>query len=156
MREKMLAWYMKQEERGKTIFWLLTVFVFVFLCLCPLFFFYDIKGYSYPVGWVLGSLVAIFAYISFDYQSKALSPSSNAKSPLIAILFMGLRFVGYAASLVISAICTFKNDLFAGFSAFNFFTTMAALVAMPFLLLLIRLCSKGKKDKAPAKEDDKQ
>ncbi len=153
MMKKLVTWYSKQKEEGRNLFWLGVISLFVFLCLTPLFFFYDIQGYSYPIGWLLASLFNLFAYLSFLFQGKTLSPKGGKSSLPIALSLMFLRFIGYAALLVVSAICTFKKEFFAGFDAFNFFTVIAALIALPFLLLILNFIAKKDRKKVIAAEE---
>lgn len=154
MMKKLVIWYSRQKEEGRNLFWLGVISLFVFLCLTPLFFFYDIQGYSYPIGWLLASLFNLFAYLSFLFQGKTLSPEGGKSSLPIALSLMFLRFIGYAALLVVSAICTFKNELFGGFAAFNFFTVIAALIAMPFILLILNFVTKKDRKATAMKEGE--
>jgi len=132
----MLDRYMALNERGKTLFWLVAIAVLGFFCLSPLFFLYSIRGFSYPLGWLIGSLAGILSYLSISKQGNALSPSSSG-SVLLVIGLMALRILLSAAVLVVSAICTFKSDLWGGFDAFSFYTAAAAVVLMPIVVLIV-------------------
>ena len=133
---------MNMTERGRTFFWMGILTLFVFLCLCPLFFFYDIKGYSYPLGWLLGSLFSFFSYWSMDYQSRAMGKTDKKSSLAPVLIFMSLRFLGYAAVLIVSGICSFRPAYFGGFDAFNFYAAAAGLLPLPFLLLVFAFTKK--------------
>lgn len=135
----MTTWYLYLKERDRTLFILGIFSLFIFLCLVPLFFFYEIQGYSYPLGWLLGSIFSLIAYYSIDYQSKALG--NNGKMSLV-LLLNGLRTLGYLLILLLGAICTFKKELFGGFDAFSFYTCAASLITMPFILLILSFCKK--------------
>lgn len=144
MREKLVDWYINQSEEGRVYFWMSVLTLFVFLCLCPLFFFYDIQGYSYPLGWLLGSLFSFLSYWSMCYQGKNLQKRDAKKGSLVfTLLCMALRFLGYVGVLLVSGICTFKKEWFSGFDAFNFYTSAASLIPLPFLLLLLAYLEKG-------------
>lgn len=155
MREKLVDWYINRSEEGRVYFWMAALSLFVFLCLCPLFFFYDIQGYSYPLGWLLGSLFSFFSYWSITYQGKNLQNRETKKGSLpFTLLFMGLRFLGYAAILALTGICTFKKEWLAGFDAINFYTAAASLVPMPFILLLLAYFQKGHVSKKAIVDDE--
>lgn len=114
----------------------LALIVFVFLS--PLFFFYSFKGYSYPMGWLLGSLIELLAYWTIMKMSQALfkkEEAGHSTATSLALLSNGFRFILYAAGLFISAICTFKSEWFGGFDAFNFYTCAAAY--MPMLVIVM-------------------
>ncbi len=146
MRERLANWYCNRSEEGHVYFWMSVLALFVFLFLCPLFFFYDIEGYSYPLGWLLGSLFSFFSYWSMCFQGKSLQRRDAKKGSLaFTLLCLGLRFLGYAAVLFVSAICSFKKEWFGGFDAFNFYTSAASLLPLPFLLLLLAYLQKGNK-----------
>ncbi len=66
-----------------------------------------------------------------------------------SMFFSGMRFLLYAAVLVLSALCTFRPDLLGGFDAFNFYAAFIALLPMPFVTMFSNLRS-GKKKTGPA------
>lgn len=137
----MVNWYLKLDEKKRNLFWLSLVYLALFVCLCPLFLIYGIKGYSYPLGLLLGGLVSIFAYFSIAYQGEFLS-KAEGKGTLFVLLFMFLRIALYAAVGVLSALCTFKSELLGGFDAFSFYTAAAAMVLMPIIVLILGAISK--------------
>lgn len=147
--KKLASWYLNLKERDRTLFILGMFSLFIFLCLVPLFFFYEIQGYSYPLGWILGSIFSLLAYYSIDYQSKALG--NNGKMSLV-LLLNGARTLGYLLILLLGAICTFKKEWFGGFDAFSFYTSAASLIPMPFILLILSF-SKKKEAKVHKSEE---
>ena len=140
----MVEKYLKLNENQKTIFWLAAIGAVVFIGLCPLFFFYEIKGYSYPVGWVLGTLAEILSFWTIIKMSEALLPTEDNPNPSAArvIIFVALRFLIYIAVLVIAAICTWVPSWFGGFDMFNFWTTFAGLLPVQVFLVISQLKAK--------------
>jgi len=129
--------------------------VVIFLISLPLFFLSDIKGYSYPLGWLLGSGAEILAFLSIVYFSKAMfgQGGSHTITTLLSILAGSLRIILYAAVLVLSAVCTFDPAWIGGFDAFNFFATFLGLLPMPLIVMISHLAASHKIIKA-AKEKD--
>jgi len=129
--------YLKLKEQEKILVWLLIFGVIGFVGLCPVFFFYQAKGYSYPLGWLLGTIAEIIGWWSIMKMGDALLPESgDPKDRRNPILFVVLRFAIYFAVLVIAAICTFKSEWFGGFDAFNFWTTFVALLPAQIITLV--------------------
>lgn len=151
LKEPMAKWYSKLSEKGRNLFWLSIVYLAIFLCLCPLFLYYDIKGYSYPLGVLLGGAFSVFAYFSIVYQSDMLS-KGEGKGTLLVLLFMFGRILGYAAIAVVAGICTFKSEYFGGFDAFNFYSAAGAMVFMPIMVLILGAISKHER-KGEKKEE---
>ena len=60
----MVEKYLKLNEHQRTLFWLIVIGVVIFIGLCPFFFFYEDKGYSYPMGWLLGTLAEILSFFT--------------------------------------------------------------------------------------------
>jgi predicted ABC-type exoprotein transport system permease subunit len=134
----MAKWYLKLNAEEKAFFLMAALALIVFVCLCPLFFFYDVKGYSYPLGWLLGSVIELLAYWTILKMSEALFKKEDAGHSTatgLALASNSLRFILYAVGLFLSAICTFKSEWFGGFDAFNFFACAAAY--MPMLVIVM-------------------
>jgi hypothetical protein len=130
-------WFAKLTLNQKCLFFMGALALVVFAFLCPLFFFHSEINYpmgAYPLGWLLGSVAEILAFLTLMYMSDGLF--AQKEIPLIpspstlAMGAPGFRFVLYAAVLLVSAICTFKSEWFGGFNAFNFYTTAAGLLPM--------------------------
>lgn len=129
--------YLKLKEQEKILVWLLIFGVIGFVGLCPVFFFYQAKGYSYPLGWLLGTIAEIIGWWSIMKMGDALLPESgDPKDRRNPILFVVLRFAIYFVVLVIAAICTFKSEWFGGFDAFSFWTTFVALLPAQIITLV--------------------
>jgi len=140
----MVKFYIGLSQNQKALFWLILIAIIGTLVQIPLFFFYEAKGFSYPLGWILGSLTEIICYISILKFTAAMMPKGDDTKGigLVAVSSL-LRFAAYALVLTISAICTFKSEWFSGFNAFNFFTTFAGLFPLPFVLLTLGFFKKG-------------
>jgi predicted ABC-type exoprotein transport system permease subunit len=134
----MAKWYLKLNAEQKAFFIMAALALIIFILLCPLFFFYDVKGYSYPLGWLLGSAIELLAYWTILKMSQALFKKEDAghqTATSLALLSNGFRFILYAIGLFLSAICTFKSEWFGGFDAFNFYACAAAY--MPMLVIVM-------------------
>lgn len=140
----MVEKYLKLNDNQKTIFWLAIIGAVVFVGLCPLFFFYEIKGFTYPMGWLLGTLAEILSFWTIVKMSEAVIPEDANTDPKAfkIIFYIALRFIIYIAVLTIAAICTFKPDWFGGFNMFNFWTTFVGLLPIQIYLFVSRLKSK--------------
>ncbi len=140
----MVQKYLKLNEHQKSLFWLLVIGVVAFIGMCPFFFFYEDKGYSYPMGWLLGTAAELLSFYTIIKMSEALLPTGenpNPGNPARIIIFVALRFLIYIVVLVIAAICTW-TDWFGGFDMFNFWTTFAGLLPVQVLLVIRQLKAK--------------
>lgn len=140
----MVEKYLKLNEHQKTLFWLAIIGGVVFVGLCPLFFFYEAKGFSYPLGWLLGTAAEILSFYTIIKMSEALLPTEENPNPSAArvIIFVALRFLIYIVVLVIAAICTWMPSWFGGFDMFNFWTTFAGLLPVQAFLVISQLKAK--------------
>ena len=140
----MVEKYLKLNEHQKTLFWLAIIGGVVFVGLCPLFFFYVAKGFSYPLGWLLGTAAEILSFYTIIKMSEALLPTEENPNPSAArvIIFVALRFLIYIVVLVIAAICTWMPSWFGGFNMFNFWTTFAGLLPVQVFLVISQLKAK--------------
>ena len=133
----MVEKYLKLNEQQKVFFWLLVIGGIGFIGLCPLFFFYNSKGYSYPLGWLIGTAAELIGWWSIMKMGDALLPESgDPKDSRNVILYVVIRFAAYIAALVIAAICTFRSDWFGGFDGFNFWTAFVALIPAQIIALV--------------------
>ena len=137
----MVEKYLKLNEHQKTLFWLAIIGGVVFVGLCPLFFFYEAKGFSYPLGWLLGTAAEILSFYTIIKMSEALLPTEENPNPSAAkvIIFVALRFLIYIVVLVIAAICTWMPSWFGGFNMFNFWTTFVGLLPVQVYLFIRHL-----------------
>jgi hypothetical protein len=134
-------WFAKLTLNQKCLFFMGALALVVFAFLCPLFFFHSENNYplgAYPLGWLLGSGAEILAFLTLMYMSDTLFAQKDPNHMItstLALASSSLRFVLYAAVLLVSGICTFKSEWFGGFNAFNFYTTAAGLLPMLFVVL---------------------
>ncbi len=150
------------DAGGKTFRILLAIAVFGFLLLTPLFLLHDENGsYGvYPLGWLLGSLAEILGFLSMRAMVSSLG--KDGKGVLSVYLGASLRFVLFAAVLLVSAICTFRPDWFGGFDAFSFYTCFVAILPFPIVTWLMhylegkggRIFRKAQKGASPEKKDE--
>ena len=140
----MVEKYLKLNENQKTIFWLALIGAVVFVGLCPLFFFYENKGFSYPMGWLLGTGAEILSFWTIIKMSESVIPTDPSvdPKPLRIIFFVALRFIIYIIVLVVAAICTFKSEWFGGFNLFNFWTVFAGLLPVQVCLFISHIRNK--------------
>lgn len=145
----MLNFYMKLNRDRKVFFWLAILAIVVYLALMPLYFFGLDKGYQYPNGWFLGSIVELVCYVTLIKMSDVLTKDTSQKNVALVVASSFLRPLLYVVVLGISGICTFKNEWLGGFDMFSFWTSFAALLPMPAVILITHLVDaiKGKKTK---------
>ncbi len=132
----MMTFYSKLQREYKIFFWLAIMALVVYLALIPLYFFGIEKGYQYPNGWLLGSVVALIAYITLIKMSVAITSEGVSKNMGLIMLSSMIRPLLYVVVLAVSGICTFKSEWFGGFDMFSFYTSFAALLPMPAVLLI--------------------
>lgn len=139
----MIDKYLKLNDEQKIMVWLIAIGAVVFVGLCPLFFFYHDKGYSYPLGWLLGTVAEIIGFWTIMKMGESLLPEAgtdrNAKK---VILFVLIRFAAYIIALVVAGICTFRSEWFGGWAAFNFFATFAGLLPAQIIVIVRSLKTK--------------
>ena len=132
----MLEKFSRLSSEKKTLVILLALSLGVFLCLSPLFF---LSLYQYPLGWLLGSLIACVCYYSiFKGNQYLLSLDGKKGAAAAAIGLYFLRFALMAVGLILAAVCTFKKEWFGGFDAFNLWTVFAG-----YLLLFVFVPAKA-------------
>ena len=137
----MVNFYLKLNRDQRAFFWLIVLAAVIYLALMPLYFFGLDKGYQYPNGWLLGSLAELFAYFTLIKTTNAITKDpANRKMPLIVLGGL-LRPALYVVVLAISGICTFKAEWLGGFDMFSFWTSFAALLPMPIVVLITHLLS---------------
>ena len=87
------------------------------------------------LGWLLGSAVNIFAYVTMHYGSKRLlSPDTDPKKGYFALVWAVLRLALYAGCLLLSGFASFKwGTLAHGYC--NIIAT--ALALMPTWIMLV-------------------
>lgn len=144
----MVKWFAKLSSEKKDLFIIVAVGLIVFVCLCPLFIIF--QG-AWPLGWLLGSVIDVVAYITIVKFTTGLLSNDPSKKAGVAIstLASGGRYVLYAAGLIVAAICTFKPEWFGGFAGFNFYACALAYLPMPIVVLVSNLM-RNKKQVAEA------
>lgn len=116
----------------------------IFVLLSPLFF---LRHSEWPLGWLLGGAVSIFAYWSISKIPSLLLSKDSQGLTISSMALMGGRLFLYAASLVSSAICTFRPEWFGGWNLLSFWAVVIAIIPMPFVVILSSL-HENKKDPA--------
>lgn len=147
----MVNFYLKLNRDKKVFFWLTILAIVVYLALMPLYFFGVDKGYQYPNGWLLGSLVELLSYISLIKMSNALT-TSEKKNVGLVVLSSFLRPLLYVLVLGASGVCTFKSEWFGGFDMFSFWTSFASLLPMPIVILITHFIDASKAKKMKTEE----
>ena len=133
--EKFVNW----EEWNRNAFVLSAFAVIVALALLP---FALLGNPGLTVGWLLGSAISLFAYVTIVYASRTiLRKDADGRGMGLALLFSFLRMVLYAAGLAFAAIVTFlfKNPWL------NFWTVFAGYMPMPILVAIMHFYN-GKKE----------
>ena len=90
------------------------------------------------------------------------SLGKDGKGVLSVYLGASLRFVLFAAVLLVSAICTFRPDWFGGFDAFSFYTCFVAILPFPIVTWLMhylegkggKVFRKQREENLPVKKDE--
>lgn len=143
----MMKFYLKLNRDQKIFFWLAILALVVYLALAPLYFFGLDKGYQYPNGWLLGSIVSLVAYITLIKMSSAVTSKDTSKNLPLIMLSSVLRPMLYVLVLLFSGICTFKSEWIGGFDMFSFWTCFAALLPMTAIILLSHFIDAKKGEK---------
>ena len=142
--------YAKWSEFQQNLFWILAITVFG-LAVSVGFVFVDNIGVM--LGWLLGSAVNIFAYVSiFKGASYLLSNSTSTKTGYLSIVWSLLRFVLYAGALLLAGFASFKWGSLSH-SYCNLIAVGLALMPTWIVLLLTTFFRKEKpvaKEPAPA------
>lgn len=110
----------------------LIIGLLIFVCLLPLCFF-DL--YAYPMGWLVGLLLASLA--SYLQEISASFILKNKKVVLSVFLFL-TRFLLYASGLIASALLTFYYHI----DSINFFTVMGAYIFINIIFVIFTSVSK--------------
>ena len=98
--------YNKLSDHQKNLVILIAVAIIGAL-ICVAFIFMDNVGVL--LGWLLGSAVNIFAYVTMHMGSASLlNPNGNPKSGYLAMVWAILRLFLYAGCLLLSGFATFK------------------------------------------------
>lgn len=147
----MVNFYLKLNRDEKVFFWLAILALVVYLALMPLYFFGLDKGYQYPNGWLLGSIVELLSYITLIKMSNSLASSQNKNTALVVASSFIRPFL-YVVVLGISGICTFKSEWLGGFDMFSFWTAFASLLPMPIVILITHFVDASKAKKQTSEE----
>ena len=100
--EKYKTW----DENHRNLFILIVVAITGALICVPFIF---LENIGVLFGWLLGSVVNIFAYVSiYKGASYILNNSSNARQGYLDIAWGILRFALYAGVLLLSGFASFK------------------------------------------------
>lgn len=144
--------YVRWSDEGKNLFILVCVALFGAL-VSAVFIFLDNVGVL--LGWLLGSVINIIAYVSMVKGSKSLLKSAregSGKTASFAALFFLMRLFLYAAGLVLAAFCTFRWGTFEhGYC--NLLALALAYMPTWITLVVVALIRGGKKQPEPAKLD---
>ncbi len=132
----MLNFYLKLNRDSKIFFWLVILDAVVYLALMPLYFFGLDKGYQYPNGWLLGSIVSLIAYVTLIKMSNGVVSKDTTKNLPLVVLSSFLRPLLYVLVLLLSGICTFKPEWLGGFDMFSFWTAFVSLLPMNAIILV--------------------
>jgi len=149
----MVKWFAKLSGEKKDFFLLAAVGVLGFIFLVPLMFLH--RG-DWALGWLWGTCIELICYYSLMKFALAFTSNDDSQSSKVGIyLFSGLRYLLYAAGLIIAAICTFKSEWFGGWSALNFYATAIAYLPMPIVIAITHLSRNRKLDsvQTPKKDD---
>ena len=139
----MLTFYQKLDNDKKIFFWLSLIGLVVYLALMPLYFFGVDRGYQWPNGWLLGSLVELISYLTLLLMTNSLAKKAGEKNVIVVILNSLLRPFLYVVVLAIAAICSFRSEWFGGFDMFGFWAVFASLMPMPIALVIVHFVRKN-------------
>ena len=156
--KRLVEKYESWGEMGKNLF-ILIVIAIVGALISLVFLVADNVGVL--LGWLLGSAVNIFAYVSIYRGSvRLLSHSDSPKQGYFAILWAFLRIALYAGALFLAGFASFKwGTLSHGYC--NIIAT--ALALMPtWIVVVITTFARANKNKSepkpvePPKEENKE
>jgi hypothetical protein len=135
LSEKFVNW----EEWKRNVFILSIFAVVVTIALLP---FALLGNPGIAVGFLLGSVISVLAYLSIVYSSFAILRKDNdGKGMGLSVFFSFARMGLYAIGLVLGALATFvfKN------AWLNFWAIFAAYMPMPALIAVLHIIGLGKK-----------
>ena len=137
---KLVDRYQNWTEFGKNMFILLMVGL-VGALVCVGFIFVDNVGVL--LGWLLGTVVNIFAYFTIHKSSAALLGQKESKFGYMAMLGGALRLLLYAGTLLLAGFASFRwGSLAHGYC--NLIS--CALALMPtWIMLVLTMFLRGKK-----------
>ena len=135
LSEKFVNW----EDWKRNVFILSIFAVVVTIALFP---FALLGNPGIAVGFLLGSVISVLAYLSIVYSSFAILRKDNdGKGMGLSVFFSFARMGLYAIGLVLGALATFvfKN------AWLNFWAIFAGYLPMPALIAVLHLIGLGKK-----------
>ena len=152
---RLSQWFSKASEAKQNTFILGVVALVGFVCLSVFFF---LNNPGVPLGWLLGSVIEIVAYITIvKGASFLLDPSSlNRNKGYLAPLFMFVRLGLYTGGLVLAAFASFSWGSLES-SYLNFFAVFAAYMPMVVVLIFTTVYRlKKSQASAPKKDENKE
>lgn len=103
---KLFAKYESWTEMGKNLFILVVIAIVGVIASIPFIF---LENVGVLLGWLLGSAVNLFAYVSMAKGSHyILSNSSSAKYGYLAMAWALLRILLYVGALVLAGFASFR------------------------------------------------
>lgn len=146
--------YYSWSEMGRNLFVLLCIAFFGAL-ISLIWIFLDNIGVL--LGWLLGSMVNIFAYVTMAKGASYLLGGDKASKQGYWVILWGiLRFAFYAGALILAGFCSFKwGSLSHGYC--NLISTALALMPTWVTLAVTTFLGnkRGEKNKVPAKKEEK-
>ena len=151
--ENLVTKYKNWDDFHKNLF-ILGVVTLVGALISVVFIFLDNIGVLF--GWLLGSAVNMFAYVTMYRGSlRLLTPGADPKRGYLTLLWAILRLALYAGALLLSGFCTFKwGSLSHGYC--NLIATALALMPTWIMLvvtMLVRAPKLNQKPTEPVKEE---
>ena len=149
--EKLVTKYRNWSELKQNLF-LLLVITLVGALISVIFIFFDNVGVL--LGWLLGSLVNLFAYFTIHKGSAFILGSADHPGRAAwSVLWSFLRLIFYAGALVIAGFASFRwGSLAHGYC--NFISTALALTPT-WIVLAISLIFRNSRAHKEAKEQGK-
>ena len=145
--------YKTWKDGTKNLFLLAMIALLGFLALLFGFF---IGNPGLRLGWLLGSAIEIFAYVTIDRGSSfLLSPVADPKKGALGAFFGIFRMALYAAGLVLGGFATYRWGSMAS-SYCNVWTVFSGYLPMGFVLICTTFF-RCKKEEVPVsnKEESK-
>jgi hypothetical protein len=139
----MAKWYVKLDRTHQELFWVVAFALVVFAGLSPVFLLHGLKGYSYPLGWLWGSLAGLLLFLFLVRLPSLIFANDKVRKfwPLLWIVVAVFSlFV-----LAFGALCTYKSGWLGGFDAFNFLAAFAGFVSPLAILGFLRLKDRPRK-----------
>jgi len=136
--------YNKLTLKGRNTFWMIIIGIIGTIILLPWCF---LSNPGLSLGFLFGSLIEIGCYrlivLTSDVMTKSATENVKSSVLIFSTLGFGIRFILYAAGLVLAALDTFKWKT----NTLSVWTTFAAYMPMAIIVAVTTLKANAKESK---------